>query len=291
MRKLVAYLGQVRTTAVTGHTARLPAPGFLSNTRFLFQKDVHMALLTVRETFQFALDNAVSCEYGDVGAAAASARRVETMLKLLDLEECADTSVGSDLVRGISGGQRKRVSIGEVLITNARALLLDEYSTGLDTSTTYDITASIVSWAKHLDGVFIGSLLQPPPEVYSLFDNVLLLKEGRCVYCGPREALRPYLQGIGWDIPDDEDEADFLVELLADSHGAWEKLQRSRQLGETAALPPTGRNCSAPANSRTRIRPLPPSSRLLKWGLLGKLKAKRHLRHRCLPLLMRLLCL
>ena len=188
-----------------------------------------MALLTVRETFQFALDNAVKSDLDDEAAAAATARRVETMLKLLDLEECADTSVGSDLVRGISGGQRKRVSIGEVLITNARALLLDEYSTGLDTSTTYDITSSVVSWAKHLNGVFIGSLLQPPPEVYGLFDNVLLLKEGKCVFFGPRDNVRPYLNSIGWDIPDDEDEADFLVEMLADSHGAWAKLLRFKQ--------------------------------------------------------------
>jgi ABC-type multidrug transport system ATPase subunit len=93
-----------------------------------------MALLTVRETFHFALSNSVELDQEDSIAPGQKDQelslRVNAMLQLLDLEECADTYVGSDLVRGVSGGQRKRVSIGEVLITNARALLLDEYSTG-----------------------------------------------------------------------------------------------------------------------------------------------------------------
>lgn len=80
--------------------------------------------------------------------------------------------MGNDLLRGISGGEKKRVTVSEALVTNARLLCLDEISTGLDSSVTYDIVASIAAWARAMRGTVVISLLQPTPEVYSLFDEV-----------------------------------------------------------------------------------------------------------------------
>ncbi|CAE7825330.1 ABCG31, partial [Symbiodinium sp. KB8] len=205
-------------------------PGSLNKlVAYMPQHDEHMALLTVRETLNFALKNAVVANEGllqDAGAVKAMVRRVDTVLKLLGLEECAETYVGNDLVRGVSGGQRKRISIGELLITNARVTLLDEYSTGLDTSTTFDITNALRQWTRHMGGVLGASLLQPTPEVYALFDDIVLLREGAVVFHGPRHLLRPFFEAAGWVIPPTVDEADWLVEMLTDPPAMWAKAQQ-----------------------------------------------------------------
>ncbi|RYG50394.1 hypothetical protein EON67_05355, partial [archaeon] len=72
------------------------------------------------------------------------------------------------------------------MVTNARALMMDEISTGLDSSVTFDIVSSVRSWARITRGTVVIALLQPTPEVYSLFDDVLILRDGGVVYHGPR---------------------------------------------------------------------------------------------------------
>lgn len=92
-------------------------------------------------------------------------RRVEAMIDLLGLQGAKDVIVGNDLVRGISGGQRKRVTLGEMIIGNARLLALDEISTGLDAAATLDIMQALRKWTDQTQGSIVCSLLQPAPEV------------------------------------------------------------------------------------------------------------------------------
>ena len=73
--------------------------------------------------------------------------------------------MGNDLVRGVSGGEKKRVTVAEALVSNARLFCMDEISTGLDASVTYDICASIATWAHEMRGTVVIALLQPTPEV------------------------------------------------------------------------------------------------------------------------------
>jgi hypothetical protein len=150
---------------------------------------------------------------------ASAAGRVERVLQLLHLSGCADTLLGGGAVRGVSGGERKRVSVAEALVSNARLLCLDEISTGLDASVTYDILASVAAWAAAMRGTVAVSLQQPTPEVFALFHDVALLREGQTVYHGAREALSGYLGGLGYAVPQaaqgGADVADFLLELLS----------------------------------------------------------------------------
>jgi hypothetical protein len=98
-------------------------------------------------------------------------------------------------------------------VSNVRLLCLDEISTGLDASVTYDVCASIAAWATCMRGTVICSLQQPTPEVFSLFDDVLLLREGRTVYHAPRALLSGYVAGLGFRVSGDV--ADFVIELLS----------------------------------------------------------------------------
>lgn len=89
---------------------------------------------------------------------------VDMVLRVMGLEVCADTLVGSAMIRGVSGGQRKRVTTAEFLVGPARVLLLDEISTGLDSATTFLLTKCLLNMAHETRATILVSLLQPPPE-------------------------------------------------------------------------------------------------------------------------------
>ena len=178
--------------------------------------------MTVRETAHFACVNSTVEPHmmGHPMLEKEMESRVERVLTLLKLQNCANTLVGNELVRGVSGGEKKRVTIAEALVSNARLLCMDEISTGLDASVTFDICASIRAWAQELRGTVIIALLQPTPEVYNQFDDILLMREGTVVYHGPRVELPGYLTSLGFtppslDAEDGADVADWLVDLLA----------------------------------------------------------------------------
>ncbi|RZB48333.1 Pleiotropic drug resistance protein 1 [Glycine soja] len=109
------------------------------------------------------------------------------ILRILGLEICADIVMRNAMIRGISGGQRKRVTTGEMLVGPSRVLFMDEISTGLDSSTTFQIVKSIKQYVHLLKGTAVISLLQPPPETYNLCDDVILFSDPHIVYQGPCE--------------------------------------------------------------------------------------------------------
>ena len=184
---------------------------------YVGQTDIHFPVLTVRETLTFAAQNANAsvAEFNDAQLDAMEAERPDRLIHMVGLEEAANTVIGNDLLRGVSGGQKKRVTIGELLITNARVHLLDEVSTGLDSAITFHIFNALRSICLHQRTSVVTALLQPTPETYGLFDEVILLRDGEVVFHGKREHVRPYFRDVlNFPIPDDEDEAGFVVDYL-----------------------------------------------------------------------------
>ncbi|KAF6262509.1 ATP-binding cassette transporter [Scenedesmus sp. NREL 46B-D3] len=219
---------------------------------YISQDDNHQAELTVRETLDFAarcLGVGHKQDYADLlrarekelgiepdaeidallKASAVEGKRsnivTDLMLRVLGLEVCADTMVGGPMMRGVSGGQRKRVTTGEMMVGPAKTLLMDEISTGLDSSTTYLIVRCIRNYVHLLEATVLMSLLQPPPEVFDLFDDVLLLSEGQVVYHGPREDIVGFFAGLGFAIPPRKGVADFLQEVTSrrDQQQYWSR--------------------------------------------------------------------
>uniref|UniRef100_A0A5B6YKZ5 Putative ABC transporter G family member 32 n=1 Tax=Davidia involucrata TaxID=16924 RepID=A0A5B6YKZ5_DAVIN len=140
---------------------------------------------------------------------------VEYILKILGLDICADTLVGDEMLKGISGGQKKRLTTGELLVGPSRVLFMDEISTGLDSSTTYQIIKYLRHSTRALDGTTVISLLQPAPETYELFDDIILLCEGHIVYQGPRDAALDFFAFMGFNCPERKNVADFLQEVIS----------------------------------------------------------------------------
>nr|CCA23972.1 hypothetical protein SORBIDRAFT_04g007270 [Albugo laibachii Nc14] len=180
------------------------------------QNDTHIPTLTVRETFKFAdlcmngLPESQPEELRDIAAL-----RTELFIQILGLNNCADTVVGDALLRGVSGGERKRVTVGEMLVGGQSLFLCDEISTGLDSAATYDIIQSVRTWAKTLGGSAVIALLQPTPEVVELFDDILMINEGHLLYHGPRTEILSYFSERGFTCPSRTDPADFLIEITS----------------------------------------------------------------------------
>ncbi|XP_042426984.1 ABC transporter G family member 36-like isoform X1 [Zingiber officinale] len=209
---------------------------------YISQYDLHIGEMTVRETLAFsARCQGVGTRYEmltelarrekaanikpdpdlDVFMKAAATKGQETnvitdyVLKILGLEVCADTLVGDEMLRGISGGQRKRVTTGEMLVGPARALFMDDISTGLDSSTTFQIVNCLRQSIHILGGTAVISLLQPAPETYDLFDDIILLSDGQVVYQGPRENVLEFFESMGFKCPERKGVADFLQEVTS----------------------------------------------------------------------------
>ena len=105
--------------------------------------------------------------------------------------------------------------IGEILVGPPKALFMDEISTGLDSSTTYHIINSLKQTVHILNGTAVISLLQPAPETYNLFYDIILLSDSQIVYQGPREDVLEFFESIGFKCPARKGVADFLQEVSA----------------------------------------------------------------------------
>ncbi|KAH1066537.1 hypothetical protein J1N35_031524 [Gossypium stocksii] len=223
-----------------GHTMKEFVPQ--RTAAYISQHDLHLGEITVRETLAFsARCQGVGTRYDmlaelsrrekeanikpdpdiDVFMKAVATEGQEAsvitdyILKILGLDVCADTMVGNEMLRGISGGQRKRVTTGEMLVGPARALFMDEISTGLDSSTTFQIVNSLRQTVHILNGTAVISLLQPAPETYDLFDDIILLSDGVIVYQGPREHVVSFFESMGFRCPERKGVADFLQEVTS----------------------------------------------------------------------------
>ncbi|KAL9463515.1 hypothetical protein AB3S75_001346 [Citrus x aurantiifolia] len=209
---------------------------------YISQNDVHVGEMTVKETLDFSarclgvgtryeLLSELARREKDAGIfpeaeidlfmKATAMKGVESSLitdytlKILGLDICKDTIVGDDMNRGISGGQKKRVTTGEMIVGPTKTLFMDEISTGLDSSTTYQIVKCLQQIVHVTDATILMSLLQPAPETFDLFDDIILLSEGQIVYQGPRERVLEFFESCGFCCPERKGTADFLQEVTS----------------------------------------------------------------------------
>ncbi|TMW59407.1 hypothetical protein Poli38472_004476 [Pythium oligandrum] len=234
--KSVHIQGDITYNDVSDSALRSRLPQFVS---YVTQRDNHFATLSVRETLEFAheccgdelspreeelLRHGTPEENQQAIEAARAFHKhsPDVVIQTLGLEKCQNTIVGDAMLRGVSGGERKRVTTGEMSFGNKFVLLMDEISTGLDSAATFDIIKSYRSLATNLRKTIVIALLQPSPEVFAFFDNVLLLNKGRVLYHGPREQVVAYFEGLGFHCPPRRDVADFLLDISTPQQQQYE---------------------------------------------------------------------
>ncbi|KAI8523579.1 hypothetical protein RHMOL_Rhmol13G0085000 [Rhododendron molle] len=210
---------------------------------YISQTDTHIAELTVRETLDFAarfegggggfagyMEDLTRLEKEKnirpspeidafMKASSVGGRKnsvsTDYVLKVLGLDVCSDTIVGNDMLRGVSGGQRKRVTTGEMIVGPRKTLFMDEISTGLDSSTTFQIVKCVRNFVHQMEATVLMALLQPAPETFDLFDDLVLLSEGYLVYQGPQEEVLDFFGSLGFRLPPRKGVADFLQEVTS----------------------------------------------------------------------------
>ncbi|EOO02215.1 putative brefeldin a resistance protein [Phaeoacremonium minimum UCRPA7] len=163
------------------------------------EDDLHHATLTVEQTLAFALDTKTPKKL-PAGLSKSQFKEgvITTLLKMFNIEHTRNTVVGGPFVRGVSGGERKRVSIAEMLITNACILSWDNSTRGLDASTALDFVKSLrVQTDLYKTSTFV-SLYQASENIYKQFDKVLVIDSGKQVFFGPTAEARGYFEGLGF---------------------------------------------------------------------------------------------
>lgn len=133
------------------------------------------------------------------------------LLKSMGIEHTHGTKVGDAFVRGVSGGERKRVSIIECLATRGSVYCWDNSTRGLDASSALDYVKAIRAMTDTLGLASIVTLYQAGNGIYELFDKVLLLDEGKQIFYGPMKDARPFVESLGFGCRDGANVADFLT--------------------------------------------------------------------------------
>jgi ABC-type multidrug transport system ATPase subunit len=186
---------------------------------FVDQDDTMMPTLTVYETI---LNSALLRLPKDM-ALSAKKRRVMDVITQLGIYHIRDSLIGSEEgERGISGGEKRRVSIACELVTSPSILFLDEPTSGLDSFNAYNVIESLVNLAKSYKRTVIFTIHQPRSNIVALFDELVLLARGRVVYSGAYAKCQQYFADLGYACPPGFNIADYLVDLTmhaAKTHG------------------------------------------------------------------------
>ncbi|KAG6024571.1 hypothetical protein E4U41_001739, partial [Claviceps citrina] len=163
------------------------------------EDDIHHPTLTVEQTLGFALDTKMPAKRpGDMTKTEFKQHVVSTLLKMFNIEHTRKTVVGDHFVRGVSGGERKRVSIAEMMITNACILSWDNSTRGLDASTALDFARSLRIQTNLYRTTTFVSLYQASENIYNLFDKVMVIDQGKQIFFGPAAEARSYFEGLGF---------------------------------------------------------------------------------------------
>uniref|UniRef100_A0A8B9H1C1 ATP binding cassette subfamily G member 2 (JR blood group) n=1 Tax=Astyanax mexicanus TaxID=7994 RepID=A0A8B9H1C1_ASTMX len=199
---------------------------------YVVQNDVLMGTLTVRENLAFSANLRLSlAEY----SSSDKAMKVESVIKELGLTDCANTKIGTEFLRGVSGGERKRCSIGMELITSPSLLFLDEPTTGLDSNTANAII-DLLHRLSRSGKTIIFSIHQPRYSIYRQFDHLTLMNKGEIIYAGSADKALTYFEEIGYKCEPFNNPADFFLDITNEAFSLQANSSNSDKAGTDCVL-------------------------------------------------------
>lgn len=189
---------------------------FRSVVGFVDQDDTMLPTLTVHETI---LDSALLRLPKDMSRQSKE-QKVEDVERQLGIYHIRHQIIGSEeSVRGISGGEKRRVAIACELVTSPSILFLDEPTSGLDAYNAFNVVECLVTLVKTYNRTVVFTIHQPRSNIVALFDQLMLLAEGRLVYSGPYQKCQSYFDSIGYACPPGFNIADYLIDLTMQTGG------------------------------------------------------------------------
>ncbi|KAF9925726.1 hypothetical protein FBU30_004522 [Linnemannia zychae] len=177
------------------------------------EDDFHYPTLTVRQTLEMALKTKTPSTRLQNHRKEFVSEFLSVLTKMYGLTKQVETVVGNAFIRGISGGERKRLSIAEQMATGSSVNMWDGSTRGLDASSALDYVKSLRVQTNLLRKATMVTIYQASENIYDLFDRTILLYEGHCIYFGPANEARQYFIDLGFECPSRQTTADYLTAI------------------------------------------------------------------------------
>lgn len=202
----------------------------------VWQDDLLLSNVTVRETITFAARLKTPFSEKDKVP-----RMVDEVLQELGLTHVQHSLIGANttLNRGISGGERKRVSVATELVTKPPVIFLDEPTSGLDSTSAYELMYTLKNLAVRGGHSIVVVIHQPRTKIFDLFDSLLLLSKGEEVYSGPAVGAQKVLEScpsIGFPLPPQTNIADWIMDLIMEDEKQSSVYTKKKDSDEEEAL-------------------------------------------------------
>ena len=213
---LLDILADRKTTGeVTGEiyiNGRRSTKAMMRSSAYVMQDNAHIGVLTVQESLYFAAQLRLPQNMSED----LKTERIKNIMGILGLAGIANSVVGDEHQRGISGGQKKRLSIGVEIIHLPELIFLDEPTTGLDSSIAYEVMYTVRKLANQ-NRTIVCTIHQPSSHTFSLFDTVMLLVAGQMFFYGKREKIVPFFTNCVYHFPyrAGSNIADFIIAISA----------------------------------------------------------------------------
>ncbi|KAJ5313463.1 uncharacterized protein N7443_000347 [Penicillium atrosanguineum] len=227
------HIDKNSTLNFQGVSAKQMAHEFRGEAIYTAEVDVHFPKLTVQDTLYFAARARAPRHIpGGLSATQYASHMRDVIMAMFGISHIRKTIVGNDFIRGVSGGERKRVSIAEACLSNAPLQCWDNSTRGLDSANAIEFCKTLRMQTDINGTTACVSLYQAPQAAYNYFDKVLVLYEGREIYFGHTRTAKQYFLHMGFVCPDRQTDADFLTSMT--SH-----LERVVQKGYKDRVPRT----------------------------------------------------
>ncbi|KAJ5995548.1 hypothetical protein N7481_002525 [Penicillium waksmanii] len=199
-----------------GISAPMIQKQFRGEAIFSAENDVHFPQLTVGETLTFAaMARTPRTRFPTLPRKQYADHLRDVVMTMLGLRHTFNTRVGNDFVRGVSGGERKRVSIAEAILSGAPLQCWDNSTRGLDSANALEFCKNLRLMSDYAGTAACVAIYQASQSAYDVFDKVVVLYEGQQIYFGPTSEARDFFTTMGFDCPGRQTTADFLTSLTS----------------------------------------------------------------------------
>ena len=179
-------------------------------TGFVMQRDIFFAEQKVKEVFDFT----IALRSPDLNSEEAR-KKEKDMIELLKMQRAENNYIGGTFIKGISGGEKRRLNLGVELLSDPKILFLDEPTSGLDSYTSFIIIENLRKLARARNMIIAYTIHQPSMEIASLFDNLLILNKGQVMYFGRFADAGDYYDRLGYPTPDTKNPVEHYIEVSA----------------------------------------------------------------------------
>ncbi|MCJ1478445.1 hypothetical protein MMC13_007125 [Lambiella insularis] len=199
-----------------GISARHMHNYFRGEAIYTAEVDVHFPQLSVGYTLSFAAQARAPRHIpGGLSRQAYAQHMRDVVMAMFGISHTVDTRVGNDFVRGVSGGERKRVSIAEAALSRAPLQCWDNSTRGLDSANALEFCKTLRMETDLMGSTACVAIYQASQSAYDLFDKVVVLYEGRQIYYGPCSQAKQFFVDLGFYCPDRQTTADFLTSMTS----------------------------------------------------------------------------